>query len=422
MNNLWYFGGINFGNKNDHIDVVCFNCKSNNPFWAKFCNKCGIQLPLTCPHCENSTNLPEAVYCNQCGLQLLQTSNIKSDNLPEKEQQVSKSFNYDTFIEYALPEYNFKIKYHPDWEKIDGEDLKQLLSEIDVQDSNKVLVFRPPICRLHSSLFNSLFLDVSDLIVEMSLGDYIARNIYHLKSKYLDFQISESGTIEINGLIWHKLVYSCNGEYHLVLVIIFEYKVYMMGFVSGLDEHSDFVQDVEIMINSFELLYTKSISHPRPENLPTDKTNIGFKEFKHLEDGYKIKYPSLWVKSNKLHTNNTVMFGKWGENYSEDFTVYFGILVTVLNTKNTNSKDQLIMNKNSWKDKLGDFKVDEEMSTTLDGLPAIQFVYTEGDKKNLVIICINCAKVYYLLYSSSSKTFLDQLILAEQMISSFEFL
>lgn len=52
--------------------------------------------------------------------------NLKSINITAKEQRESKSFDYDTFIDFTLPEYNIKIKHHPDWEKID-EDLKQLL-------------------------------------------------------------------------------------------------------------------------------------------------------------------------------------------------------------------------------------------------------------------------------------------------------
>lgn len=44
--------------------------------------------------------------------------------------------------------------------------------------------------------------------------------------------------------------------------------------MSDLDVYSDFIQDVDMMINSLELIYAKSIRCPRFENLSTVKTTV----------------------------------------------------------------------------------------------------------------------------------------------------
>lgn len=61
---------INFAayglNPNDIIE--CSHCKKI-VFNGKYCMKCGKQLSIKCPKCEN-INLPDSLFCNKCGTKL----------------------------------------------------------------------------------------------------------------------------------------------------------------------------------------------------------------------------------------------------------------------------------------------------------------------------------------------------------------
>ncbi len=95
---------------------MCISCEGDNPMGSKYCNKCGIQFPLICSHCGNSNNLPEAIYCNQCGLQVSKEKPMEygEDVSLQLENFQLKQFNIKDYNEFSLPEYNFKIKYHPE--------------------------------------------------------------------------------------------------------------------------------------------------------------------------------------------------------------------------------------------------------------------------------------------------------------------
>src|SRR6185503_3152562 len=47
----------------------CVNCESDNPEGAKFCNECGVPLPLTCAAC-GTKNPTGAKFCHECGTSL----------------------------------------------------------------------------------------------------------------------------------------------------------------------------------------------------------------------------------------------------------------------------------------------------------------------------------------------------------------
>ncbi|NIL97034.1 MAG: zinc-ribbon domain-containing protein, partial [Planctomycetales bacterium] len=54
-------------------DMICPNCRTENPEGAKFCNQCGSRLAASCPNCGHQ-NPPEAKFCNECGARLEGTS------------------------------------------------------------------------------------------------------------------------------------------------------------------------------------------------------------------------------------------------------------------------------------------------------------------------------------------------------------
>lgn len=114
------------------------------------------------------------------------------------EDSQARQFNIDNYNEYSLPEYNFKIKYHPDWEKTDGEDLRILLDEEGFSDLSCVVIFKPSIYYLHSSILNSLIIQVFDSSEKYSLRDYAAIQIRELKQKYPDSSIDKSNSLVIS--------------------------------------------------------------------------------------------------------------------------------------------------------------------------------------------------------------------------------
>jgi len=48
------------------FDMICPQCRVDNPEGAKFCNDCGGRLELACPSCTK-VNPPESKFCNECG-------------------------------------------------------------------------------------------------------------------------------------------------------------------------------------------------------------------------------------------------------------------------------------------------------------------------------------------------------------------
>ena len=62
------------------------------------------------------------------------------------------------------------------------------------------------------------------------------------------------------------------------------------------------------------------------------------------------------------------------------------------------------------------------MPTTMSGIEAHQFIYTDKWGKCLCIVTVKAGKAYYLIYRSELHKYLKFLPIVEQMISSVELL
>ncbi len=402
------------------MDIVCFNCKHDNPIGSKFCNKCGIQLPLTCPHCGNSNNLPEAVYCNQCGLQVKKKPHVKygGDGFLQGEKSQPNQYNYNGFHEYSLPEYNFKIRCHPEWEKTDKEELKNLLDELGINDSTYVVIFKPSIYHLHSSISHSLIIHVFDFSATYSLRDCVAIQIRDLKQDYPDFLLDNSKSLVINGKTWHWLSYHIKGYPHLRVFTFSENKLYFMRFTSEPDEYTEFLPILESMIDSFEFIYSTRLDDVESSRSQDMTIKGDFIEFSDFILRFKINYPTSWVKMIKPDEKNVVYFQKL-QPTSNDIPASFVITVVDLSVPMSDTNKNLDeLKKKAFKE----LNVEEEVSTTLGGLPASQFRSKTEGLNRLSIICENSSKIYVLTYLASPDSYIENFMAAEQMISSFEFL
>lgn len=408
------------GSINEDTSIICFNCKKDNPAGAKFCNKCGTRFPLKCPNCNNSNNFPDAVYCNDCGVQI---KNEKPTGYGEVaysqlENTHSRQSNIDDYDEYSLPEYNFKIRYHPEWEKTDGEDLRYLLNEEEIDPQFFVAIFKPSIYHLHSSISNALIIHVFDAPVKVFLRDYATIQIRNLKQDHPDFSLEKSNSLVINGKTWHHMSFFMGGFHHLRVFTFSENKLYMMRFFSTPHEYDEYVSVVESMIRSFEFIYSPRLGEADDSQSQEMTVKNGFVEFSDSKLRFKINYPTSWIKMINSDENNVFYFQKL-HHQSEGIKPSIVINVvdfSIMVSDTSNSLDE--QKEKAFKE----LNIKEKVSTTLGGLPATQIRSKEKGFNRLSIICENYSKLYFLTYLASPDSFDENFMTAEQIISSFEFL
>jgi hypothetical protein len=120
----------------------------------------------------------------------------------------------------------------------------------------------------------------------------------------------------------------------------------------------------------------------------------------------------------KPDEKNVVYFQKL-QSTSDDIPASFIISVVDLSVKMSDTNNNLDEGK---KKAFKELNVEEEVSTTLGGLPAFQVRSKTDGLNRLSIICENYSKIYVLTYLASSDSYIENFMAAEQMISSFEFL
>jgi len=49
--------------------MLCEQCGEQNPASNRFCQGCGVALPIGCPNCSH-LNPPAAAFCGSCGVSL----------------------------------------------------------------------------------------------------------------------------------------------------------------------------------------------------------------------------------------------------------------------------------------------------------------------------------------------------------------
>jgi PsbP-like protein len=157
----------------------------------------------------------------------------------------------DNFLEYALPEYGFKIDYPATWELINKADIHPPV----------VAAFRRP-KESHSDPFlervGIAIMDVSpDLVNSPShviLKEHIDGNIADLRNRFPDFRLMESAPTTVAGNEAHQLVYIERGTKNLAIFTVNGNKLYNIVYRSRPRAHIKYLSTAEQMIASFEFL------------------------------------------------------------------------------------------------------------------------------------------------------------------------
>jgi hypothetical protein len=293
-----------------------------------------------------------------------------------------------------------------------------LLDDLGINDSTYVVIFKPSIYHLHTSILNSLIIHVFDFSATYSLRDYVSIQIRDLKQDYPDFLLDNSKPLVINEKTWHWLSYHIKGYPHLRVFTFSENRLYDMRFTSEPDEYTEFLPILESMIDSFEFIYSTRLDDVESSRSQNMTIKGDFIEFSDSTLRFKINYPISWIKTTKPDKKNLVYFQKLESN-SNDILASFIISVVDLTVKNSNTNENLDEQK---KKLFKDLNVEDEVLTTLDGLPASQIDYKLNGINYLAIICVNSSKAYILSYMASPDNYVENFMTAEQMIGSFEFL
>jgi hypothetical protein len=141
----------------------------------------------------------------------------------------------------------------------------------------------------------------------------------------------------------------------------------------------------------------------------------------------KIKYPATWHQVDKqdLKPPIVVQFRSSKEDVFDSFLESVGISVTTFTPAQisglTSEKCASFLTS-SFKQRHTDFILLESIATTVAGLPAQQAVFTAGGKRYLYVFVLRGNRLYSIVYWSLPETYSKFLSVAEQMITSFEFI
>ena len=140
------------------------------------------------------------------------------------------------------------------------------------------------------------------------------------------------------------------------------------------------------------------------------------------EWNFKINYPASWLRVDRAFVGPPVVVGFMSpkESPSDPFMESFNVATEDVPDVTLQSLvDSSVANK---KQSDPSFVLIESVPTTLGGIPAHQIVFTESELKSLCVMALKQRKSYYLLYQAKPDKYIKFLAIAEQMISSFQFL
>jgi hypothetical protein len=154
-------------------------------------------------------------------------------------------------------------------------------------------------------------------------------------------------------------------------------------------------------------------------------TNMNSLQYVLPEHGIKINYPSSWEKGDRntsvIPPPFVAVFAPPVESTPASYREFIGISIT---DNPTNSiKEIMDAHIESITKSESNSEIIESSPTTIQGSPAYQLIYLNGDGiKILAVVTKKENKVYSIMYFSRPKKYQEYLSAAEQMISSFEFL
>jgi len=98
--------------------MKCSKCQFENPGGKKFCGQCGAKMERICPDCHAS-NPPQFKFCGECG-----------HNLTEPTETIKKALALDSERKHATVLFSDLVGYTAMTEKLDPEDVKEIMSRI----------------------------------------------------------------------------------------------------------------------------------------------------------------------------------------------------------------------------------------------------------------------------------------------------
>jgi hypothetical protein len=116
-----------------------------------------------------------------------------------------------------------------------------------------------------------------------------------------------------------------------------------------------------------------------------------------------------------------IAFSPLKENTADPF-IALCVFIKDLENPVVNLKEYVELSIQDLRNQYSDFMLNEYYPTTLDGFPSYLLLYSYEGNKNLSIVTIRFNKEYNIIYASTPETYSKYLSVAEQMISSFEFM
>ena len=98
--------------------MKCPKCHSDNPEGKKFCGQCGAKMERICLDC-NASNPPQFKFCGECG-----------HNLPGPSETEKKALAFDSERKHATVLFSDLVGYTAMTERLDPEDVKEIMSRI----------------------------------------------------------------------------------------------------------------------------------------------------------------------------------------------------------------------------------------------------------------------------------------------------
>ncbi len=151
------------------------------------------------------------------------------------------------------------------------------------------------------------------------------------------------------------------------------------------------------------------------------QNNSGLQTYQNTRNNLSIRYPENWRINEE---EDGVMFISPKENDTDDFQENIGIAVQNLANNQANLDQIAVASLEQLKKVINDFSLVSSTETTLENIPAKQFVYTgkfgDFDVKWLQVIALEGDNFYIITYTAKASSYNNYLNLVEEMVNSFK--
>ena len=148
------------------------------------------------------------------------------------------------FLTYENSTYGIKIMYPQEWEKLEGY-------------MDTVVLFRSSLEDASDIFQENLNVVVGDLPQPMTLNEFTDLNIEQIKTLFT-IEVVDSSPTTLANTPADKVIYNLKqGQYDLKLMQIYTIKddiAYVITYTAEEDKYLDFLDTIQIMINTFEIL------------------------------------------------------------------------------------------------------------------------------------------------------------------------